>query len=112
MSQLLEEGYRKLTKQYKFEPETPILFEMFPDHRDFSVRTVGLDSLGASGACFGKVIAMDSPKARRIGSFNWASVAWHEFTHVITLQLTDYKVPRWFTEGLSEYAEKAKKSFL
>jgi tetratricopeptide (TPR) repeat protein len=31
---------------------------------------------------------------------------WHEFTHVITLQITDHKVPRWFSEGLSVYEER------
>ena len=39
------------------------------------------------------------------GSFNWGSTLWHEFAHVVTLQLTDHRVPRWFTEGLSVMEE-------
>ena len=31
---------------------------------------------------------------------------WHEFTHVITLEITDHRIPRWFSEGLSVYEER------
>lgn len=106
VSELLEHAYRTLSQKYEFEPTCPILFEMFPTHRDFSVRVIGLDTIGASGACFGKVVAVGSPGAMPKGAINWASVVWHEFTHVITLQATDYKIPRWFTEGLSELSEQ------
>jgi len=58
------------------------------------------------GACFGQVITLDSPSSRKPGEFGWASTAHHEFAHVITLQLSKGRVPRWFTEGLSVYAER------
>lgn len=106
VSKTLQNAYQTLVKKYQFTPETPLLFEMFPDHRDFSVRTIGLESLGANGACFGKVVVEDSPKALPLGTMNWVSVAWHELTHVFTLQMTNYQIPRWFTEGLSELSEK------
>lgn len=102
---VLKQAFTTLQQKYHFTPELPILFEMFPSHDDFSVRTIGLDSLGASGACFGKVVVAVSPKSRKLGDFNWASVAWHELAHVFTLQLSNYQVPRWFTEGLSEFTE-------
>jgi Flp pilus assembly protein TadD len=35
--------------------------------------------------------------------FNWGNVLWHELAHVFAIQLSDSRVPRWFTEGLSEY---------
>jgi tetratricopeptide (TPR) repeat protein len=69
------------------------------------VRTLGLPGLGALGASFGSVVAMDSPSARPVGAFHWASTLWHELAHVVTLGLTDNRVPRWFTEGLSTYEE-------
>jgi tetratricopeptide (TPR) repeat protein len=103
---LLEEAYDTLSTKYQFEPEWPITFEMFPDHEDFAVRTLGLPGLGALGVSFGKVVVMDSPSARPPGEFNWGGTLWHEFTHVITLQITDHKVPRWFSEGLSVFEEK------
>ena len=103
---LLEEAYVTLSLKYGFEPDSPITFEMFPDHEDFAVRTLGLPGLGALGVCFGKVVVMDSPSARPPESFNWGSTLWHEFAHVITLQITDHKIPRWFSEGISVYEER------
>jgi len=61
--------------------------------------------LGALGVCFGQVIAQDSPTARAGEPFNWGSTLWHEYAHVITLQITDHLIPRWFSEGLSVYEE-------
>ena len=107
VAELLEKAYGTLTDKYGFKPEGPISFEMYPDHDDFGVRTLGLPGIGGIlGVCFGKLFAMDSPTARKPDSFNWGSTLWHEFTHVITLQMTDHKIPRWFSEGLSVYEER------
>ena len=103
---LVEEASNKLTAKYHFTPKGPITIEIFKNHEDFAVRTLGLPGLGALGVCFGQVIAQDSPSARGVGEFNWGSTLWHEFTHVITLQMTDYRIPRWFSEGLSVYEER------
>ena len=103
---LLDEASNKLTAKYHFTPKGPITIEIFPNHEDFAVRTLGLPGLGALGVCFGQVIAPDSPSARNVGEFNWGSTLWHEYTHVITLQMTDYRIPRWFSEGFSVYEER------
>ncbi|MEW6213014.1 MAG: tetratricopeptide repeat protein, partial [Acidobacteriota bacterium] len=103
---LLVEAHKKLAEKYRFTPRAPISVEMFEDHEDFAVRSLGLPGLGALGICFGQVIAMDSPSARPPGEFNWGSTLWHEYTHVVTLQITDYRIPRWFSEGLSVYEER------
>ena len=103
---LLEEAAAKLTAKYRFTPQGPVVVELFPNHEDFAVRALGLPGLGALGVCFGPVIAQDSPSARPDGQFNWGSTLWHEYTHVITLQMTDYRIPRWFSEGLSVYEER------
>ncbi|HEY8461427.1 MAG TPA: tetratricopeptide repeat protein, partial [Blastocatellia bacterium] len=44
------------------------------------------------------------PSARG-GQYNWGSTLWHEYAHVITLQITDHRIPRWFSEGLSVFEE-------
>jgi len=103
---LLDEAHKKLTSKYRFAPKSPISVELFPNHEDFAVRSFGLPGLGALGVCFGQVIAMDSPSARARGEFNWGGTLWHEYAHVITLQITDYGIPRWFSEGLSVYEER------
>ncbi|HSE17339.1 MAG TPA: tetratricopeptide repeat protein, partial [Pyrinomonadaceae bacterium] len=103
---LVEEAAAKLTAKYHFTPKGPIMIEIFNNHEDFAVRTLGMPGLGALGVCFGLVIAQDSPSAREAGEFNWGSTLWHEYTHVITLQMTDFRIPRWFSEGLSVYEER------
>jgi tetratricopeptide (TPR) repeat protein len=103
---LVEEASNKLTSKYRFTPKGPIFVEIFQNHEDFAVRTLGIPGLGALGVCFGQLIAQDSPSARDVGEFNWGSTLWHEYTHVITLQMTDYRIPRWFSEGLSVYEER------
>jgi tetratricopeptide (TPR) repeat protein len=47
------------------------------------------------------VVILDSPSARQAGAFNLGSVLWHELAHTFHLHLTQSRVPRWFTEGLS-----------
>jgi cellulose synthase operon protein C len=103
---LLDEAAAKLTAKYRFTPKGPVIVELFQNHEDFAVRTLGIPGLGALGVCFGPLIALDSPSAREVGEFNWGSTLWHEYTHVITLQMTDYRIPRWFSEGLSVYEER------
>ena len=104
---LATQAMATMTKRYQFTPKGPILVEIFPKHDDFAVRNVGLPGMiGALGACFGRVVTMDSPKARPPGEFQWEATLWHELAHVITLQMSNSRVPRWLTEGISEYEEK------
>jgi tetratricopeptide (TPR) repeat protein len=103
---LVEEARATFTARYGFTPTGPILVEVFNHHDDFAVRTVGLAGLeGALGACFGKVVVMDSPSARPPGDFSWQATLWHELAHVYTLQMSKYRVPRWLTEGISVFEE-------
>ena len=106
MVALAEEAWAALVERYRFEPPTPVRVEVYPSHADFSVRTVGLAGLGALGVCFGPVLALDSPSARQVGHFNWGATLWHELAHTFTLLVTDAKIPRWLTEGLSVLEER------
>ena len=95
-----------LSKRYQFTPKGPILIEIFPKHDDFAVRNVGLPGMiGALGACFGRVVTMDSPRAPGRGGSQWEATLWHELAHVITLQMTNKRLPRWVSEGISSYEE-------
>ena len=104
---LAKEAMATLSKRYNFTPAGPILIEMFPKHDDFAVRTIGLPGMiGALGACFGRVVTLDSPKARPPGDFNWGETLWHELAHVFTIQMSKQRVPRWLTEGVSVWEER------
>jgi len=95
------------SNRYKFDVKGPILIEVFDKHDDFAVRNVGLPGMvGALGACFGRVVTMDSPKALPPGSFQWEATLWHELAHVITIGMSNQRIPRWLTEGISAFEEK------
>ena len=103
---LAHQALNTMSARYEFAPRGPILIEIFPRHDDFAVRTLGLPGMiGALGVCFGRVVGMDSPKARPPGDFQWEATLWHELGHVITLQMSNQRVPRWLTEGTSEFEE-------
>jgi len=101
---LLEEAWESLTAKYGYDPEAPVLIEIFEDTEDFAVRSVGLPDIGPLvGICFGKVITLISPDTL---SANWQEIVWHEFMHVITLQMTQNRMPRWLSEGISVFEER------
>ncbi|HEX3769902.1 MAG TPA: hypothetical protein VHV30_03510, partial [Polyangiaceae bacterium] len=97
---MLGEAWGAMKMHYMFTPSAPVAIEMYQSREHFSVRTSGLPNIGIEGVCFGHVVAAMSPKSE---PFNWGNVLWHELAHVFAIQLSNYHVPRWFTEGLSEY---------
>jgi tetratricopeptide (TPR) repeat protein len=104
---LAKEALAALEKHYNFTAQGPLLIEMFPKHDGFAVRTLGLPGMiGALGACFGRVVTLDSPRARQPGEFSWQETLWHELAHVITLQMSKNRIPRWLSEGTSVFEER------
>ena len=104
--QILSEARDVLTSKYKVQLEEPIYVEIFPKQKDFAIRTFGMPGgQGFLGVCFGRLITANSPAALQVDS-NWKSVLWHEYCHVITLQKTKNKMPRWLSEGISVYEER------
>lgn len=104
---LLEEAFAALSAKYGYTPADPVVVEIFHRQDDFAVRTFGLpDVAGFLGVCFGNLITANSPASMRDNPNNWRSVLWHEFCHVITLQMTGNKIPRWLSEGISVYEER------
>ena len=103
---LLHRAKQTLGAKYGLELKDRITVEVFPDEDDFAVRTFGMPAVsGYLGVCFGRVITANSPASRRDNPSNWEAVLWHEFCHVITLELTQNKIPRWLSEGISVYEE-------
>lgn len=103
---LLRRAKQTLSTKYGVELAKPTYVEIFADQRDFAVRTFGLpDVPGFLGVCFGRVVTANSPASSNSAT-NWESVLWHEFCHVVTLQMTKNKMPRWLSEGISVYEER------
>ena len=95
----LEEVYKRYVERYGFAPPGRVIFELYGDPAHYAIRTVGLPRLGVTAVCFGAVITSQAPTN---GAYNWGLVLAHELAHVFALQLSRSRVPRWFTEGLSE----------
>jgi tetratricopeptide (TPR) repeat protein len=106
---LLEEAWKTLCAKYEVTLDEPVFVEIFPRQEDFAIRTFGLPGgEGFLGVCFGRVITANSPAAQGESPSNWQSVLWHEFCHVVTLEKTNNKMPRWLSEGISVYEERLK----
>ncbi len=105
--ELLRRAKRDLCAKYDVELPGPIIVEIFPEQKDFAVRTFGMPGgAGFLGVCFGNVITANSPASQGASPSNWKAVLWHEFCHVVTLRKTNNKMPRWLSEGISVYEEK------
>lgn len=103
---LLEESYTELSLKYGITLDGPVTVEIYPNPSDFAVRTFGMPgNPGYLGVCFGDVFTMNSPASSKA---NWEAVLFHEFCHVITLNMTNNKMPRWLSEGISVYEERLK----
>jgi len=112
---MLGEAWASMKARYNFVPTQPIQIEIFEPgqngkikdaRQQFNVRISGLPGGMLQGVCFGHVIAAMGPGAE---PFNWGNVLWHELGHVFAIQQSKNHVPRWFTEGLSEYETIARR---
>jgi tetratricopeptide (TPR) repeat protein len=106
MSEYLESVMPELTAMFGYTPPQRTKIEIMKDHGWFSGRTVALPFIPTVGACTGKVVAMSSTRTMK-KPYNWARVIKHEFTHVITLQQTEFNIPHWYTEALAVESERS-----
>jgi tetratricopeptide (TPR) repeat protein len=104
---LLQRAKSQLCAKYDVTLERPVIVEMFPRQEDFAIRTFGLPGgAGFLGVCFGTVITATSPASHREHPTCWEATLWHEFCHVVTLNKTHNRMPRWLSEGISVYEER------
>jgi len=104
-SQLSLESIEVYNERYRLTPKEPVVVEIYPNHEDFIVRSIGMPGVGLLGVTFGYLFAMDSPTAHPEASYHWGTTLWHEMAHVYTLGATNNLVPRWVSEGISVYEE-------
>lgn len=97
---LLETAYAQMTQRYGYVPVSPIDIELYASSEQFAVRTSGVPQIGIQGVCFGHKLATVSPTG---APGNLGMVLWHELGHVFHIGLSDYRVPRYLTEGMAEW---------
>ena len=104
---LLARARKTLGDRYEVAVPGPVTVEIFPQKKEFAVRTFGLPGAeGFLGVCFGSVITANSPASQGETPSNWEAVLWHEYCHVVTLAKTRNKMPRWLSEGISVFEEE------
>ncbi len=102
----MEEAYAEVTGLFKSQPAEKTIIQIYPDESTLSVRVAGAPGLESYAFAFGRLIVSGAPRAgQNVGNFNWARVIKHEFAHVVHLQETEGRVPRWLTEGLAVMVE-------
>lgn len=107
VSALLEKAHAALCSKYGVNLSKRTQVEIFPEQKDFAVRTFGVPGGdGYLGVCFGPVITAPSPMTARAAGHSWEATLWHEFAHTVTLTLTRNRMPRWLSEGISVYEEQ------
>lgn len=108
MLDLAEACYDALAARYPYRPDGKMLIEAYDDGNDFAVRVAGVPHQGLLGVSFGDVVALNTPRARPAGTgaYNWARTLWHELAHTMAIGVSQHRVPRWLTEGLSVYEEQ------
>jgi Tfp pilus assembly protein PilF len=79
--------------------DTPVFIELYATKQHFSIRTSGLPNVGIQGVCFGKTLRRDESTCRTV---QLGRRALARLAHVFAIQLSKSRVPRWFTEGLSD----------
>jgi tetratricopeptide (TPR) repeat protein len=114
LAEQAEAIHADISKHFGYTPPQKTIVEVFPDHEAFSVRLTGRGWLPTVGACTGRVIAMPAPDPLRnggAGSFNWAVVLRHEYTHAVTLAMTENRIPHWFTEACAVWEQDDRRNF-
>jgi tetratricopeptide (TPR) repeat protein len=107
MLDYLESVHDQICSTFHYEPKVSTLIEVFPTHEAFSVRTTGNSWIPTVGASTGRIIALVAPRTgEKMGTFNWADVLRHEYTHTVTLGETDNRIQHWLTEGLAVWEEQ------
>ncbi len=115
MPPVLEELHKTVSARLGFEPDQKTVIEVLPDHERFGVRITGMPWIHTIAACTGPVIAMEvpreGPKSKHFGPFDWPRVLQHEYTHTVTLEQTQNRIPHWLTEAVAVSLELRPREF-
>lgn len=113
MVPVLDEIHRRVAAEFEHAPPSKTLVELMPNHEMFAVRITGMPGIHTVAAATGPLIAMEAPREGKghNGLYDWARVVQHEYTHTVTLSLTNNRIPHWFTEAAAVHMERAPRDF-
>jgi hypothetical protein len=110
VAQAAEQAYQPVTAMLGREPNRKTLIIMYPDRSELRKAFGWSGDESAMGVYWGGVIQVLSPRdwmqsGVSADEFSHSGPMVHEFTHLVFDHLTRGNYPRWFTEGLAQYAE-------
>jgi hypothetical protein len=110
VAQAAEQAYQPVTTMLGREPNSKTLIVMYPDRSELRKAFGWSGDESAMGVYWGGVIQVLSPRdwmksGVSANEFSRSGPMVHEFTHLVFDHLTQGNYPRWFTEGLAQYAE-------
>lgn len=110
VAQAAEQAYQPVTTMLGREPNSKTLIVMYPDRSELRKAFGWSGDESAMGVYWGGVIQVLSPhdwmkSGVSADEFSHSGPMVHEFTHLVFDHLTQGNYPRWFTEGLAQYAE-------
>jgi len=113
MGDYAEQIYPEVCGDFDHEPSAKTMIEVFPTHVRFSARISGRAWIGTVGASTGRVVAMVAPNRDRsqFGTYNWATVLRHEFTHTVTLSASANRIPHWLTEACAVWEQPDRRNY-
>lgn len=113
MLTVLDAIHDRVAAEFDHSPPVKTMLELMPDHQSFAVRITGMPQLHTVAAATGPLIAMEAPREGKghNGEYDWARVIQHEYTHTVTLSLTNNRIPHWFTEAAAVHMERKPRDF-
>lgn len=105
-----EQAYQPVTAMLGHAPRQKTLLVMYPNRHELRKAFGWSGEESAMGVYWGGVIQVLSPRdwmkaGVSADRFIHSGPMVHEFTHLVFDHLTRGNYPRWFTEGLAQYAE-------
>lgn len=110
VAEAAEQAYQPVTAMLGRELERKTLIVMYPDRSELRKAFGWSGDENAMGVYWGGVIQVLSPRdwmqaGVSAEEFARSGPMVHEFTHLVFDHQTRGNYPRWFTEGLAQYAE-------
>lgn len=105
-----EQAYAPVTRMLGYQLRAKTLIVMYPNRSELRKAFGWSGDQSAMGVYWGGVIQVLSPRDWMKTSvspeeFARSGPMTHEFTHLVFDHMTHGNYPRWFTEGLAQYAE-------
>jgi cellulose synthase operon protein C len=112
VARFMEEIHEEVCADFDYEPKKKTIIEIMPTQQQFGLRISGKGWVPTVGASTGTVIVLTAPKPdSAFGTHNWATVLRHEYTHTVTLEATNNRIPHWFTEACAVWEQPDRRNY-